>query len=96
MSLYFWMSPTALGQKEAVIHEFLHPIVHPFIGEYKDIILQHGGNFPDIDQSYYFTGNELGRLNAFEEHLVRKLTTLAVAENLPADIGKFIKEILAN
>lgn len=83
-------------QKEAVIHEFLHPIVHPFVMEHEDIILQQSDNYPDLDPSYYLTGDELGRLNAFEEHLVRKLTTLAVTENLPVDIGKFIKEILAN
>lgn len=81
-------------QKESVVHEFLHHVVHPYIAEYKDTVLQYGGDFPDVDLSYYLAGDELGRLNAFEEYLVRKLTPLAVTDNLPSDIGTFINEIL--
>lgn len=81
-------------QKEFVMHEFLHHIVHPFITEHRGIILQHRGSYPGIDASYYLSGDELGRLNAFEEYLVRKLTPLAIIEDLPSDIGMFIEEIL--
>lgn len=81
-------------RKESVVHEFLHHTIHPFITKYKEIILQQSVNYLNIDPSYYLDGDEHGRLNAFEEYLVRKLTSLASTDKLPFDIGSYINEII--
>jgi len=83
-------------QWESVVHEFLHHAVHPLIAEHKEIILQHHREYPDIDASYYLAGDEHGRLNAFEEYLVRKLTALAIGDKLPSDIEPYIRQILSD
>ncbi|NLE73009.1 MAG: hypothetical protein GX604_00020 [Actinobacteria bacterium] len=82
-------------RKESVVHEFLHHAIRPSIVECRELILRHDRSYPDIDPSYYLRGDERGRLNAFEEYLVRKLTPLAVADRLPPNLGMYIREILA-
>jgi len=47
---------------ESILHEFLHPVIHPYVMRNKEEILQHSGNFPDIDQSYLLDGSDAGRL----------------------------------
>lgn len=77
---------------ESVIHEFLHHVVHPFIGEHRNAVKRHMP-YPDIDSSYYLGGDENGKLNAFEEHVVRKLTGKVVMFDFPPNLGKFINDI---
>jgi len=79
---------------ESVIHEFLHHVIHPSVRESKEIILKYRIRYPDIDDSYYLSGDEQGRINAFEEYLVRCLTKSIFAEFIPSNLRLFIDEIL--
>lgn len=76
---------------KAVIHEFLHQIVHPLMPKYLSEVSSHLP-YPNVDKSYYLTGDAYGKLNAFEEYIVQSLTELAAALNLPADIDSYISE----
>ena len=79
---------------ESILHEFLHPVIHPYVMRNKDEILQHSGSFPDIDESYLLDGSDAGRLNAAEEYLVRALTERAICGALPNDLNQFVQDIL--
>ena len=79
---------------ESILHEFLHPVIHPYVMRSKDEILQHSGSFPDIDESYLLDGSDAGRLNAAEEYLVRALTERAACEALPNDLNQFVQDNL--
>ena len=79
---------------ESILHEFLHPVIHPYVIRNRDEILQYQGSFPDIDESYLLDGSEAGRLNAAEEHFVRVLTKRAACEALPNDLNRFIQDNL--
>lgn len=81
---------------ESVLHEFLHHVVHHFIPKYKQYILNHSISYPDIDSSYYLDGDENGKLNAFEEYIVRKLTCEVLNMNFPSDLDGYIKEVLSS
>lgn len=90
-NLYF-----SLGwfRMESILHEFLHPVIHPYVMRNKDELLQYCGSFPDIDESYLLDGSDAGRLNAAEEYLVRALTERAVCGALPNDLNQFVQDIL--
>lgn len=90
-NLYF-----SLGwlRMESILHEFLHPAIHPYVMRNKDEILQHSDSFPDIDESYLLDGSDAGRLNAAEEYLVRALTERAACGVLPNDLNQFVQDIL--
>lgn len=75
---------------ESVIHEFLHQIVRPIVDEHKEAIHQSRTPYPGIDNSYYLAG----KLNAFEEYAVRKLTNDVIAQNFPTNLDGYIAEIL--
>ena len=75
--------------EEAVIHEFIHHIVHPMVENRKDEILCRNFVNLDIDASYYLNGDELGTLNAFEEYMVRKLTDGIVNGDVPENLDMF-------
>lgn len=75
--------------KDSVIHEFLHPIVHPVVEAHRKDILRHRIHYPGIDESYYLSGDEMGQLNAFEEYFVRRLTNIVCAKHPPNDLGGF-------
>ena len=68
-------------QAESVIHEFLHHVVHPAVAEISDIVLAVKRTYPDIDESYYLSGDQAGQLNAFEEYAVRALTKVVMIGN---------------
>lgn len=61
-------------REESVIHEFVHRAVHPVVERRRDEILRCNFLYPGVDASYYLNGGETGKLNAFEEYMVRKLT----------------------
>lgn len=90
--LYF---SSGMFQMESVVHEFLHPIMHPHIIGNRDALLQYRGDYPDLDASYLLDGSEAGRLNAAEEYLVRALTHCAVRGMLPNNLGYFIQQSMA-
>ncbi len=51
-------------------------------------------NCPNIDRSYYLTGDNTGRLNAFEEYFVRLLTNAILTDNPPDDLGQLMNHVL--
>lgn len=75
--------------EESVIHEFLHHAVHPVVENRKDEILRCSLVNLDLDASYYLNGNEAGKLNAFEEYMVRKLTDKILSGDVPENLGVF-------
>lgn len=81
---------------ESVIHEFLHHIVHPTVLKYKNKILAYTSQYEGIDPSYYLTGNDDGKLNAFEEFLVRSLAKTFLCNIPPTDLDKYIAACLSN
>jgi len=79
-------------RKESILHELLHPVIHPYVMRMRDEILHYQGCFPDIDESYRQDGSDAGRLNAAEEYLVRALTERAVCGALPNDLNQYIQD----
>ena len=81
-------------QLESIIHEFLHHVVHPFVLQEKDFII--GKNLRDlgIDDSYYLSGNDTGKLNAFEEYAVRRLTEDILQQKYPDDLSHYLCTIV--
>ena len=59
----------------SVIHESLHSIIHPYILQYSEQIICRRPHDKSIDASYYLDGKPEGYLNAFEEIVVRKMTS---------------------
>ena len=78
---------------EPVIHEFLHHLVHPKILLLSDVLLKRDLTDLPVDKSYYLTGGNIGRLNAFEEFAVRELTKNIINEKYPKTIDSFCIEI---
>ena len=78
----------------SVIHEFLHQILHPYIVQEKDMILSRGIPCPDIDKSYFLSGDQAGKLNAFEESAVRVLTSDILQGQYPFDLSKYLERFL--
>ena len=81
-------------QLESVIHEFLHHVVHPFVLLQKDIILAQNMSNLDIDNSYYLSGDNIGKLNASEEYAVRSLTEDILKGKYPDDLSYSLCSIL--
>lgn len=81
-------------RKESLIHEFIHHVVHPAVEKRKADILTRSPIDPDVDASYYLDGGEAGRLNAFEEAMVRKLTDQIVRGDTPQDLDLFFEQEL--
>ena len=79
---------------ESVVHEFLHQIVHPHVCKNQNIILVNKKVFDCIDSSYYLSNSENGRLNAFEEYLVKSLTRDFINKTPPDDLDKYIVSLL--
>ncbi len=77
-------------KEEAVIHEFIHHIVHPIVEIRKDKILCCNFTNLDIDPSYYLNNDEVGILNAFEEYIVRVLTDAIVSGDVPENLDVFL------
>ena len=82
-------------REESVVHEFLHRSVHPKTEERRDEILRREAVYPDLDASYLLDGGEVGRLNAFEEYAVRKLTEMLIGGSVPESLDTFFDEELA-
>lgn len=78
---------------ESVTHEFLHYIVHPYVLKNKNSILTCQKNFDCIDSSYYLD-NENGKVNAFEEYLVKTLVKDLISKTVPCDLDKYILSLI--
>ncbi len=81
-------------QVESIVHEFLHHVVHPFILQRKGFIIEENANLPDIDRSYYLSGDDTGKLNAFEEYAVRRLTADVLEKNYPDNLADYLRTIV--
>ena len=77
-----------------VIQEFLHHVVHPVAAEITDMVLASKRVWNGIDNSYYLSGNDAGRLNAFEEYAVRKLTKSILNGKYPDALLSFLRELI--
>ncbi len=72
----------------SVVHEFLHTVVHPYVLSSRDAIQNSTRFYTELDPSYLTAG----KLNAFEEHAVRKLTDAVLNGELP-DIHAFLTSL---
>lgn len=85
---------SGMFRTESVIHEFLHHVVHPAVMDIADIVATTKRIYPDVDESYYLSGDNAGRLNAFEEYAVRVLTTDVMNNKFPNDLISYLKELV--
>lgn len=79
---------------DSVIHEFLHHVVHPVVVAHKDMVFESRRVYPDLDVSYYLSGDAAGQLNAFEEYAVRKLTKDILAMDFPKSLADHLQKLL--
>ena len=77
-------------REDSIMHEFAHHIVHPAIEKRKDDILRCSPERLDVDASYFLDGGDEGKLNAFEEYMVRRLTAKIVSGDIPNNIDIFL------
>lgn len=79
---------------DSVIHEFLHHVVHPVAVAHKDMVFESRRVYPDIDASYYLSGDNAGQLNAFEEYAVRRLTKDIPTMDFPKSLTDYLRKLL--
>lgn len=79
---------------DALVHESLHPAVSPIVRANREKVLARDISFPGLDVSYYQSHDDAGRLNAFEEYMVRQLTADLMSGNAPVDLDTYLKHIL--
>ena len=77
-------------REEPVIHELLHHAVHPAAARRKDEVLRCSFGNLELDASYYLDGGEAGKMNAFEEYLVRRLTDKVFSGDAPEHLDAFL------
>ena len=82
--------------EESVIHEFIHHSVHPIVKNKKDEILRCNLVILNLDASYYLNGSEAGKLNAFEEYIVRKLTNKILSGDIHENLDAFFDHEIMN
>lgn len=70
----------------SVVHEFLHTVVHPYVLSNRGAIQNSTRSYTELDPSYLTAG----KLNAFEEHAVRKLTDRVINGEFP-DLQTFLE-----
>jgi len=85
---------SGMFRTESVIHEFLHHVVHPAVIDIADIVATAKRIYPGIDESYYLSGDNAGRLNAFEEYAVRVLTADVMNNKFPDDLISYLKDLV--
>lgn len=78
----------------AVVHELLHPVLHPIVEADCGRLVPRPSPFPEVDPSYYLSGDEAGWQNAFEEYAVRALTKLVLQERYPENLSEFLTGLL--
>lgn len=79
---------------ESVVHEFLHHVIHTLVSVLEERILQVPCQYPGINNSYYLSGDDAGKYNAFEEYAVRELTKCVMDGNYPSDIMVYLTGLL--
>ena len=57
------------------------------------MVLANKRAYPGIDESYYLSGSKAGQLNAFEEYVVRTLTTDVMNGIYPDELISYLKEL---
>lgn len=79
---------------DSVIHEFLHHVLHPVVSRVADQVTRDNIVYPGLDTSYYLSGDKIGRLNAFEEYAVRKLTAAVMTGVFPQDLDTYLIRLI--
>lgn len=80
----------------SVIHEYLHLIIHPKIKSHKGVILsQLDSSKLDLPRSYFLGNDESGLLNAFEEHIVR-IVSSSITDDAEVNVDQIIMSELAS
>lgn len=82
--------------EKSVVHEFIHHLVHPVVDNRKDEILRCNFANLHLDDSYYLNGSQTGKLNAFEEYMVRKLTEIILNGAVPKNLNVFFDSEITN
>lgn len=80
---------------DSVIHEYLHHLIHPCLSVVKTRVTESQTAYPGIDKSYYLDRGPAGRLNAFGEYAVRRLTERVLSGDYPAALPDFLEEAAA-
>lgn len=80
---------------ETIMHEFLHPVVHPFVLRRSDAILAPRSlKRLGIDDSYYLGQDDHGKLNAFEEYMVRMVSAELAQGHYEIDLDDSLSSLL--
>jgi len=80
----------------SIVHEYLHPIVHSYIQKHRECIVTcNEGKYLDLDRSYHMGNDENGKLNAFEENIVRIISNL-ILDDVDINIEQLILDELNN
>ena len=80
----------------SIVHEYLHPIVHSCIQKHREHIVAHNERkYLNLDQSYHMGNDENGKLNAFEENIVRIISDL-ILDDVDINIEQLILDELNN
>ena len=80
----------------SIIHEFIHHLVHPVVENREDEILCCDFVNFDLDASYSLNGSKTGKLNVFEEYMVRKLTDKILCGDVPKNLDVFFDHEIMN
>ena len=80
----------------SIVHEYLHPVVHLYVQKHRErIVAYDGSKCLDLDQSYHMGNDENGKLNAFEENIVRIISDL-ILDDVDINIEQLILDELNN
>lgn len=85
---------SGIFRAESVIHEFLHHVLHTYILLLKERITQKPCKYPGLDSSYYLSGDDAGKCNAFEEYAVREWTKSVMDGRYPSNLMAYLEELL--
>ena len=87
-----FMFSSGAFRMDAVMHEFLHHVLHPVVQKMADAVMQNRREYPGVDASYYLAGTDAGQINAFEEYAVRELTRDMMENRYPDDLVRYLRK----
>jgi len=87
-------SISGIWSAELLVHEFLHGLAHPAVAVRAETILARGFDASSLDASYFLEGDSRGKLNAFEDLLVRAATARVVEGGVDIDLEALLETLL--